>query len=58
VKFSEALAKYGNDSAVKALNEARIACQHAGCYDEEFSIFTKLVNRLKELSGKPIAIGV
>jgi hypothetical protein len=41
MKFSEALKKYQHDivvKVVKQLDSARIACQHAGLSDEEFSI--------------------
>lgn len=58
MKFSEALKKYQNDTVVKQYDAARIACRHAGLYDEESSIFCKLLKRLKELSGKPIVCGI
>lgn len=56
--FSEALSKYEKDHSVHDLNCARIACRTAGCGEEETAILMKLVTRLKELSGKPIVLGV
>jgi hypothetical protein len=58
MKFSDALKKYAADDVVKELDRARLACRDAGAYNEEFSILVRLVNRLKELSGKPIVVGV
>lgn len=58
MKFSDALNLYRHDSVVKSLNDARLACRIAGCGDEEFSILGKLVQRLKDLTGKPIVVGV
>lgn len=58
MKLTEAIDRYDHDDAVRKLKAAKEACYQAGCHDEEFTILQKLVARLKELSGKPIAVGV
>jgi hypothetical protein len=63
MKMSKAIEKYVTgsghyrDAVAADLHAARWACHRVGLYDEEFTAFTKLVTRLRELAGRPIVIG-